>query len=74
MTRIPPWIGVLEPLDDSHYVLTTGGDTFDTIAVLIVQAGVEFTLLEPQELAQPIRDIPERLLRGTVTEPLSARP
>jgi hypothetical protein len=45
-------IGVLEPLDDDHCVLTVGGDTYETVAALIVQAGVEFTLLEPQELAR----------------------
>jgi predicted DNA-binding transcriptional regulator YafY len=59
---------VLEPIDDGHCVLTVGGDTVETIAALIVQAGVEFTLLEPAELAQPIRDIAARLLRGTDTE------
>ena len=63
-TRIPPWLGVLEPLDDGRCILTTGGDTYETIAALIVQSGVEFTLLEPQELAQPIRDVATRLLRG----------
>jgi predicted DNA-binding transcriptional regulator YafY len=72
LTRIPPWMGVLEPLDDSHCVLTAGGDSCDTIAALIVQAGVEFTLLEPQGLAQPIRDAAARLLRGTATESLPA--
>jgi predicted DNA-binding transcriptional regulator YafY len=66
--RVPPWFGVLEPIDDGHCVLTVGGDTVETIAALIVQAGVEFTLLEPAELAQPIRDIAARLLRGTHTE------
>jgi predicted DNA-binding transcriptional regulator YafY len=65
--RIPPWIGVLEPLDDDHCVLTTGGDTYEAIAASIVHAGVDFTLLEPQELAQPIHEIGARLLRGTAT-------
>ena len=63
-TRIPPWVGVLEALDDDHCILATGGDTFEMIAALIVQAGVEFTLVEPAEMAQPIRDIAARLLRG----------
>jgi hypothetical protein len=34
------------------------------VAALIVHTGVEFTLLEPQELAQPLGDIAEQLLRG----------
>jgi predicted DNA-binding transcriptional regulator YafY len=63
-TRIPPWLGVIEPLDDEHCILTSGGDTFDIIAALVVQAGVEFTAIEPPELAHSIRDIAARLLRG----------
>ena len=63
-TRVPPWLGVLEPLDDEHCILTTGGETLEMAAALVVHAGVDFTLLEPQELAQPIRDVAARLLRG----------
>lgn len=37
--RVPPSIGVLEPIDDGHCVLTTGGDTYETVAALFVQAG-----------------------------------
>jgi predicted DNA-binding transcriptional regulator YafY len=62
--RIPPWTGVLEPLEDGYCVLTTGGETFEIIASLIIHAGVEFTLLEPRELEEPIRAIATRLLRG----------
>jgi predicted DNA-binding transcriptional regulator YafY len=62
--RLPPWVGVVEPLDDRHSVLTVGGDTCETVAALIVHAGVEFTLLEPRELAHPLRGIAEQLLRG----------
>jgi predicted DNA-binding transcriptional regulator YafY len=62
--RVPPWLGTLEPLDDGHCVLTTGGDSYETVAALIMQTGVEFTLLEPPELAHSIREIAARLLRG----------
>ena len=34
-------------LDNEHCILTVGGDTQETVGALIVQAGVEFTLLEP---------------------------
>ena len=47
-----------------HCILTTGGETLEMAAALVVHAGVDFTLLEPQELAQPIRDVAARLLRG----------
>jgi predicted DNA-binding transcriptional regulator YafY len=62
--RVPPWVGVVEALDDSSCALTVGGDTCETVVALIVHAGIDFTLLEPTELAQPIRDVAERLLRG----------
>ena len=62
--RVPPWLGVIEPLDEDHCVLTTGGDTWDAIAALVVHAGVEFTLIEPVEMVQPLRDIAARLMRA----------
>jgi predicted DNA-binding transcriptional regulator YafY len=63
-TRIPPWLGVVEPLDEEHCTLTSGGETLEMIAALVVHAGVEFTVIEPPELEQSIRDIAARLLRG----------
>jgi hypothetical protein len=63
---MPPWIGVVEAVDDARCILTTGGENYESIVALIVHAGVDFTLLDPPELAQPIRDIGARLLRGVV--------
>jgi predicted DNA-binding transcriptional regulator YafY len=65
-SRMPPWIGVVEAVDDARCILTTGGENYESIVALIVHAGVDFTLLDPPELAQPIRDIGARLLRGVV--------
>lgn len=62
--RLPPWAGALEPLDEDHCVLTMGGDSHEIVAAMIVHAGVEFSLIEPRELAQPIREIATRLLQG----------
>ena len=62
--RVPASIGVLEPLEDGYCALTTGGETFEIIAALIIYLGVEFTLIEPRELEEPIRAIATRLLRG----------
>lgn len=69
--HVPPWIGVVESVDDDHCTVTIGGDSYETVAALIVHAGVEFTLLEPTDLVQPIRDAAERLLRGTSVRPAS---
>ena len=62
--RVPPSVGVLEPLEDGYCALTTGGESCDSIAAMIVWAGVEFTLLEPRELEEPMRAIATRLLDG----------
>jgi predicted DNA-binding transcriptional regulator YafY len=69
--HVPPWIGVVESIDDGHCAVTIGGDSFETVAALIVHAGLEFTLLEPTDLVQPIRDAAERLLRGACVQPAS---
>jgi predicted DNA-binding transcriptional regulator YafY len=63
-SRLPPWAGAIEPLDDGHCVVTVGGDSHEMLAAMIVHAGVEFSLIEPQELAQPMREIAARLLQG----------
>ena len=62
--RLPSWVGVVEPLDDSHAALTVGGDCPEMLVALLMHAGADFTLIEPPEVAQPIRDIAERLLRA----------
>src|SRR5918994_1313406 len=43
--RMPPWAGMLESLDEGHCVLTTGGDSCDHIAAMIIHWGVEFSLI-----------------------------
>ena len=63
-SRLPPWMGTVEPIDAAHCAVTIGGDTPEALAAFIVHLGLEFMLLEPAELAQPIREAAERLLRG----------
>jgi len=65
--RIPRWIGVLEPLDDEKCILTVVGESYETIAALIAQSGVEFSLLGPPEATEPLRDVAARLSRGMAT-------
>ena len=72
--RMPPWIGVVEPLDDRHCFLTLGGDSYESIAALIVQAGADFTQLEPEELVQPIRDIAARFIGALASRSESTGP
>jgi predicted DNA-binding transcriptional regulator YafY len=62
--RMPTWIGTLEALDDEHCALSVGGDCPETLVGLLLHAGMDFTLLDPPEAAQPIRDVADRLLRA----------
>jgi predicted DNA-binding transcriptional regulator YafY len=65
--RIPPWIGVLEPLDGSHSALHTGAETPEALIFQVMLAGVDFELVEPPELREPLRAISARLQRALDT-------
>jgi predicted DNA-binding transcriptional regulator YafY len=62
--QIPPWCGVLEPLDDESCVLHTGAGSIDALVCQMVLCGVDFELLEPPELAPELRKIARRLERA----------
>ena len=62
--RIPPWVGLLEPVDEGSCILNAGGESPETVVALIVHAGIDFVLLEPNTFAEPLRAIAARLLRG----------
>ena len=62
--RIPPWLGVLEAVDEHHCVLSTGGDSLELLVAQMVMAGVDFELLEPRELAPRLREFAARLDRA----------
>jgi predicted DNA-binding transcriptional regulator YafY len=62
--RVPHWMGVLEPIDDESCVLTIGADTYEAAAEYVVHIGVDFTVLEPADVIEPLRAIARRLLRA----------
>lgn len=64
--RLPPWLGAPEELDEQSCELTIGAETLETIASYAVQAGVDFELLGPPEILEPMRAIAERMRRGMV--------
>lgn len=63
--RVPPWMGMVEPHDDTHALLTIGGDSHDAIVGQLVYAGVTFTLVDPPDMAGAIRAVVLRLRAGT---------
>ncbi len=68
-SRVPSWVGAVEPLDAGHCVLTVGGDCPEMLVALLLHAGHDFTLIEPSPAAQPIREVARRLLRGVGESP-----
>jgi len=65
--RITSWMGSLTPEGVHSCVLTVSADSHEALAAMIVQAGGDFELLSPKELAGPISDIAQKLLRGVRT-------
>jgi len=63
--RIPPWLGVLEAVDERSCVLSTGGDSLEMVVAQMVMTGVDFELLEPADLAPTLRRFAARLRRAT---------
>lgn len=60
----PPWVGVLEPLDETHCLLSTGADSPEALVLQVMLCGVDFDLIEPTELRQPMAKIAARLRRA----------
>lgn len=61
--RVPEWLGMVEPHDGNHALLTISGDSHDAIVGQLVLTGLEFTLLDPPEMAPAIRAVVARLNR-----------
>jgi predicted DNA-binding transcriptional regulator YafY len=59
--RMPPWIGVLEPLDATHSLLSTGAETAEALIAQVVLCGVDFELVEPEDLRPKLLEIASRL-------------
>jgi predicted DNA-binding transcriptional regulator YafY len=62
--RIPPWIGVLEPLDERYSLLSTGAETPEALIFQVMLAGVDFEIIEPEGLRDQLVDIAARLHRA----------
>lgn len=55
LARINPTVGVVEPLDEQHCVLVTGGDSVEVVAVWIGMLGLDFHVTEPAALVAALR-------------------
>jgi predicted DNA-binding transcriptional regulator YafY len=65
--RLAPWCGVLEPLDDTHCLLTFGADSEDALVGHLLLTGADFEVLEPRELKASMRRLIRRLERAAAS-------
>ena len=62
--RIAPWMGLLEPLDATHSLLSTGAESVEGLVCQVMLCGVDFELLEPEELRPQLARFASRLQRA----------
>jgi predicted DNA-binding transcriptional regulator YafY len=62
--RIPPTVGVVEPIDEHTCRLDTGANSLDVLAVHIALIGADFEVHEPPELIDTVRAMAARLGRA----------
>ncbi|MFD3379030.1 MULTISPECIES: helix-turn-helix transcriptional regulator [unclassified Streptomyces] len=66
--RLPGWLGVPEPVDDlSCRLRGSSGDAVEWLAVRLAMVGCEFTVHEPVELVEYVRQLGGRLSRATAS-------
>lgn len=59
--QIPRWCGVLEAVDDTHCLLSVGGESPQALAAVILLVGVDFQIVEGHEHLPALREQAQRL-------------
>jgi predicted DNA-binding transcriptional regulator YafY len=62
--RLPPYIGLLEPIDEHSCYFDTGASTFEGLAMHLALLGVDFEVTEPAELVEQVRRLIDRYWRA----------
>jgi predicted DNA-binding transcriptional regulator YafY len=63
--RLPKWLGTPEPIDDHRCrVRASVGDAVEWLALRLAMLGCEFTVHEPAELVECVRELGGRLTRA----------
>jgi len=55
LARVNPTVGVVEPVDETHCDLVTGGDSVEVVAVWIGMLGLDFHVEKPPALVEALR-------------------
>jgi hypothetical protein len=64
--RLPPCIGLVEPIDNDSCFFEAGAPTFESLAMHLVLLGVDFEVTEPLELVEQVRRLSNRYRQATV--------
>ncbi len=64
LAQVPPWCGVLEPLDDRSCVLRTGAESLEALVCQMMLTRTDFEILEPREIVPQVRETAERIYRA----------
>lgn len=63
--RVPAWLGTPEPLDEhSCRIRSSVGDAVEWLAIRLVSVDCEFTVREPAELVERVRELGARMTRA----------
>ncbi len=63
--QVPRWCGVLEAAEDGWCTLSTGADSIEMLAALLVMTAADFEILDSHELVPELRRVVERLRAAT---------
>jgi predicted DNA-binding transcriptional regulator YafY len=65
--RVPHAVGTLEAIDDASCLLRTGADWLGGLAVYVADIGVDFTVVDPPELAARVRELAQLFARAAAS-------
>ena len=65
VAKLPPYVGVVEPIDGQCCFLDIAASTYDGLAMHLALLGVDFEVTEPPELVEQVRRLAERYRRAT---------
>ena len=59
---MPPWLGAVDPVDDTRCILSIGLDALDLLPSYVGHLRTDFELLEPADAAFHLRRMAHRML------------
>jgi predicted DNA-binding transcriptional regulator YafY len=62
--RLPPSMGLLEPIDEGSCFYETGSSSYESLALHVALVGADFEIVEPVELVEQVRRLAERYRRA----------